>query len=353
MVVQLKKALSGPVCGLCFAMGVTGCSLMDDRSEEYVNEPAGTPLVLGDGQVMERNTDALPIRSIGASNGGKLNPSDIPRPPDMTSEILEENYIIEEVGNQSWVLVNDVPGRVWPSVAAFFNDRGLGVAEDSTQLGVIQSDVANFSERARTLLKLSDIDSDEPMVFVQARVTPGVRRKTTEIQVRKRLASESPEQLVQWQSEPQDPAIEKSLLADLAGFLKSREDSKSYSRAALAMASAPKVTMVTDAGEPAMEINVSFDRAWAEVRRALEEAKIPVVDLDRSIGQFYVDYRTDEERDLGWFSWFSDEPKPVYTFYVRLETQQERILVTTGKADGYDGSDRSKRLLSELFEYLY
>ncbi|MEX0604150.1 MAG: outer membrane protein assembly factor BamC [Marinobacter sp.] len=354
MAVQSRKVLTGSVFGFLLSAGLAGCSLIDDRSENYVNASEGEPLKLAEGHVMERRGEAFPIREIGSNNRGEMNPSDIPQPPDMTSEILEENYIIEEVDDQAWVLVNDVPGRVWPSVTAYFNDRGLGVVEDSTQLGVIQSDVVNFSQRARTLLQLPQNSEGEELVVVQARVTPGVRRKTTEIQLRKLEISESPDQLLQWQSDSDNLIIEKSLLTDLASYLEARDDTKSYSRAALTMTTAPKVAMVNEDGiANAIEMVVGFDRAWAEVRRALDEAEVPVVDLDRSNGIFYVDFRTDEERDPGWFNWFADEPTPEYTFQVRLETQQDRVLVSTAKSDEYAGNDRSQRLLSELFEYLY
>ncbi len=354
MAVQSKNALTGLVCGFILTAGLAGCSLIDDRSEDYVNASEGEPLKLADGHVLERKDEAFPVRQIDSSNRGEINPSDIPQPPDMTSEILEENYIVEAVDDQAWVLVNDVPGRVWPTVAAYFNDRGLGVVEDSTQLGLMQSDIVNFSQRARTLLQLPQNQGSEQLVVVQARVTPGVRRKTTEVQLRKLDVSESPGRLLQWQSDSDSLAIEKQLLTDLASYLKQREDTKSYSRAALAMTTAPKVAMVAENGRAeAIEINVGFDRAWAEVRRALDEAKVPVVDLDRSNGVFYVDFRTEEERDPGWFNWFADEPTPEYTFQVRLETRQDRVLVTTAKSDEYDGTDRSQRLLSELFEYLY
>lgn len=354
MAVQSIKALAGLVSGFILMIGLAGCSLIDDRSEEYVNASEGEPLKLADGQVMARQGEAFPVRQIDSGNRGEMNPSDIPQPPDMTSEILEENYIIEEVDDQAWVLVNDVPGRVWPSVAAYFNDRGLGVVEDSTQLGVMQSDIVNFSQRARTLLQLPQNQDGEQLVVVQARVTPGVRRKTTEVQLRRLEINESPDQLLQWQSDSDSLAIEKELLADLASYLKDREDTKSYSRAALAMTTSPKVAMVSRNGvADAIEMIVGFDRAWAEVRRALNEAEVPVVDLDRSNGLFYVDFRSKEERDPGWFNWFADEPVPEYTFEVRLETLQDRVLVTTARSDEYDGTDRSQRLLSELFEYLY
>ncbi len=353
MDLQYKKLLAGVVGGL-WLLAVSGCSLIDDRTEKYVKAPAGEPLRTANGEPLPRAREAYPIRELGDSASGRLMPSDIPRPPDMTSEILEENYLVESLGDQTWVLVNEVPGRVWPSVSAFMNERGLGVAYESTQLGTIQSEVANYSQRARQLLEMPESGEAEAVTLVQARVAPGIRRKTTEVQFRVRRLAESPDQLLAWPSQSEAPQLERKLLESLAVFLKEREDNKSYSRAALRMSNAPKVRLQSEGDRAAgIEMTVPYDRAWAEVRRALDEARIPVVDLDRSEGQFYVDFRTEDEREPGWFSWFSEPPKPIYTFHVRLQETEEGVFVTTGKAPDYQGADRSQRLLSELFEYLY
>lgn len=348
-----RKLLVG-VVSCAWLLTVTGCSLIDDRTEAYVDAPTGDPIKGPDGEPLPRAREAYPIRDLEGTASGPLMPSDIPRPPDMTSEILEENYLVESLGDQTWVLVNEVPGRVWPSVSAFMNEQGLGVAYESTQLGIIQSEVANYSQRARELLEMSDSGGAEPTTLVQARVAPGVRRKTTEVQFRLRQLDESPGQLLTWPSQSDNPAIERKLLESLAVFLKEREDNKSYSRAALRMSNAPKVRLQSGGEQAAgIEMTVPYERAWAEVRRALDEARIPVVDLDRSEGQFYVDFRTEDEREPGWFSWFSDAPEPIYSFHVRLEETDEGVFITTGKAPDYQGPNRSQRLLSELFEYLY
>lgn len=348
-----KKTLAGMVAA-AWLLAVSGCSVIDDRTENYVNEPAGEPLKTADGEPLPRTQQAYPIRDLDNTDSGRLTPSTIPRPPDMTSEILEKNYLVESLDDQTWILINEVPGRVWPSVSAFMNERGLGVAFESTQLGVLQSEVANYSQRARQLLEMPGSDEAEAIRVVQARVATGVRRKTTEVQFRVRELEQAPDQLLSWPSQAESPELERKLLESLAVFLKEREDNKSYSRAALRMSNAPKVRLLSEGDQAAgIEMTVPYERAWAEIRRALDEAGIPVVDLDRSEGKFYVDFRTEEEREPGWFSWFSEAPKPIYSFHVLLEETSEGVLVSAGQAPDYDGRDRSQRLLSELFEYLY
>jgi outer membrane protein assembly factor BamC len=85
----------------------------------------------------------------------------------------------------------------------------------------------------------------------------------------------------------------------------------------------------------------------------VDDAGIPVIDLNREDGYFFVDFRPESEREPGWFSWFSDAPKPVHSFDIRLEERDGDIIVSTAIAESYDGENRSPELLSELFEYLY
>ncbi|MFN2360987.1 MAG: outer membrane protein assembly factor BamC [Marinobacter sp.] len=340
-------------------LAITGCSFIDDRSERYVDEPEGKPLKLPETADEGKFSQVMPIREISSADSGRMYRDSIPNPPDMTSDILDENYLVEELDGQVWLLVNDVPGRLWPAVTAYMNEKGLGVADDSPQLGLIQSELVNFSKQARELLNLPDNpDGEEARLVVQARIAPGVRRKTTEIQFRTFEVDNDPDELLAWASrdERSEEQLDTSklLLNDLAEHLRNREDSKSYSRAALGMVSEPLVRLVSDNETPKQIVmSLDYSRAWSEVRRSLDEAGVPVLDLNRDEGYFFVDFRPESEREAGWFSWFSSDPEPEHTFDVELNENGGDIVVTVQRADDYDGENRSPELLSELFEYLY
>ncbi|WP_309043302.1 outer membrane protein assembly factor BamC [Marinobacter sediminicola] len=355
--------------GLLLIMATAGCGVLDDRSESYVYEKEGDELALPESADSSRFSQVMPIRKITPADGSKMYPSDIPRPPDMTSEILEENYLVEELDGRAWLLVNDVPGRIWPAVTTYMNDQGLGVAHDSPQLGLLQSELANFNMRARDLLELStapvDATSAEPKVILQVRIAPGVRRKTTEIQVRKLTSVHGPDvgsawpgELLSWSGVPEfsaeQLALQKRLLADMGEFLKAREESKSFSRAASGMDTKPLVKLISE-NDTAQAIGMDLDygRSWAEVNRALSESDIVVLDLNRSEGWIFVDFRSADERDPGWFSWFSDKEKPRHTHTVNLVERDEQVRVTADAVDGYSGDKRAEGLLKQLFDYLY
>lgn len=345
--------------GLLLASALSGCGVLDDRTEQYVSAKEGKPLVLPASADETRFSQVMPIRDVAVADASKLYPSTIPNPPDITSEILDENYAIEELDGRAWLLVNDVPGRIWPAANAYMTERGLGVGYDSPQLGLLQSELLNFSKRARVLTELPDTpNADEPNVVLQVRMAPGVRRKTTEIQMRKVTVDGQPQELVAWAGisspGPEELELQKRLLADMGEFLRAREENKSFSRAASGMASDPLVKLVSE-GDEAQAIRMSLDygRSWAEVSRALAEADVPVIDLNRSEGWFYVDFRTEDERESGWFSWFSDADEPQHTHTVTLEEQPEDIVITAERLESYDGERTAPDLLTELFDFLY
>ncbi len=345
--------------GLLLFSALSGCGVLEDRTERYVSAKEGQPLDLPASADQSRFSQVMPIRDVAVADASKFYPSSIPNPPDMTSEILDENYAIEELDGRVWLLVNDVPGRIWPAANAYMAERGLGVAYDSPQLGLLQSELLNFSKRARVLAELPDNpNADEPKVVLQVRMAPGVRRKTTEIQMRKVAVGDQPDELVPWSGvtspTPEALELQKRLLADLGEFLRAREETKSFSRAASGMVSDPLVKLVSR-NEEAVAIRMSLDygRSWAEVSRALNEAEVPVVDLNRSEGWFYVDFRTEDERDSGWFNWFGDDEEPQHTHTISLSERRKDIVVTSERLPSYDGERTSPDLLTELFDYLY
>ncbi|MDO6442571.1 outer membrane protein assembly factor BamC [Marinobacter sp. 2_MG-2023] len=351
--------------GLLLAVATAGCSFVDDRSERYVDAKEGDALTLPETADTSRFNEVMPIRRINPADASKMYTSDIPQPPDMTSEILEENYVVEELDGRAWLLVNDVPGRIWPAVTGYMNEQGLGVAYDNPQLGMLQSDVANFSMRARALLELSSAPTEattaEPRAVLQVRIAPGVRRKTTEIQVRKLTSEEGgswPAELISWRgaTDPstEELSLQKRVLADLGEFLKAREESKSFSRAASGMVSKPLVKLVSeDDRAKAISMDLDYGRAWAEVNRALTESDIAIVDLNRSEGWLFVDFRSADERDPGWFSWFSDKEKPRHTHTVTVDELDGLVQVTAETAESYTGVQGDEDLLTQLFNYLY
>jgi len=356
--IQVCKPLA-IATGFALVAGLGGCSLVSDRSADYVGAPEGKVIELPASADESRFRQVMPVRDINPANAGKLFPDGIPTPPDMTSEILDQNYAVEELDGRAWLLVNDVPGRLWPAVTAYMSDRRLGVAFDSPQLGLQQSELVNFSLRARELVQLEgEASASEPKVLLQVRIAPGVRRKSTEIQVRNIVVVDQPEALLSWDTtlapDSADLGLQKRVLADMGEFLKAGEESKSFSRAASGMTSKPLVKLISEKEQAsAIEMQLDYGRAWAEVSRALNESDMTIIDLNRSAGWFQVDYRSADERESGWFSWFSDNEAPRHTHTVNVTRGEQTVQVSAETAVNYSGEQTPSTLLNRLFDYLY
>ena len=339
-------------------IGLTGCSIVHDRSNEYMQAQSEGPLRT---PAWYDRKDIKPLHPIPVTEREKLASKTftVPKPPDLTNEILEKNYVIEQMDGQLWLLVNEVPGRVWPAVAGFFADHGIEPAIQNAQAGLMQTQAVQTSLKARKWLDgvikaAGNRQNLNGPVVLQAKISPGVRRHTSEIQIRFRTPAQAPDGMLGWESRPENPALDRQLLSNLGDFMKSRENTKSYSRLALQMETTPKVRMITpQSGKPHLVMDLKFARAWTEVDRALKNAKIPIVDINRSAGTWYVDFRTKEERSGGWFSWLWGHRKPEYTYQVHLRHQGKALALFAGRAPDYDGKDRSARLLSMIYQHLY
>lgn len=356
---RTRLFVSRPLAGFVLLASLSGCSFVEDRSERYVNAPEGQPLEVPAGLDGSRIDQSMAIRPISTDDSRRLYAGEIPTPPDMTSEILDENYVIEELDGRLWLLVNDVPGRLWPEVSTWMADSGLGIAEDSPQLGILQSELANFSRRSRELLNLeNEPAAEEARVILQVRLAPGIRRKTTEIRVRRLALEEAPQGLLSWEDVPvqseQDRDQQEALLSDIADFLKSREENKSFSRVASGIVSEPLVRLISENDEArAIRVELDYGRTWAEVSRSLEEIDARILDLNRSAGWLQVDFRSADERDPGWFSWFSDADQPVHTHTVNVTRDGNTMVVTAEGTGEFEGEYSAPELLTELFDHLY
>ena len=71
--------------GLLLLTAVSGCSMLEDRSERYVAEKEIPLLEVPEGVDSSRFRQLMPIRDLKVADERKLYSSDIPRPPDMTS----------------------------------------------------------------------------------------------------------------------------------------------------------------------------------------------------------------------------------------------------------------------------
>ncbi|MBT9567091.1 MAG: outer membrane protein assembly factor BamC [Thiobacillus sp.] len=221
---------------------------------------------------------------------------------------------IERAGTQRWLVVQATPAQVWPVIKDFWQEAGFIVNVESPTTGVIETDWAENRAKIpqdvvrRTLGKLLDglystAERDKFRTRIEANA------EGTEIYISHRGMEEvfdsADKNRTVWQPRPSDPELEAEMLRRLMvrfGVEEGRAESM------LAKQQTPEQARVLrDAGEPVLEMDESFDRAWRRVGLALDRVGFAVEDRDRSKGIYFVRYIDPEidnnsKRDEGIFA---------------------------------------------------
>mgnify|MGYP006423202013 CR=1 FL=1 len=336
---------------------VNACSLFSSGPPPYQKEAYRKPLEVPEDLARKEFQSRYPVPVATGSGGdfAKGGEFELPRPPDLTDQILENDYQVERSGNLTWLVANDVPGRVWPALSAFFEEKGIEIAQEDPRSGLQQTGILNHSQRARRWIGLSDQSAEEKNLVLLSRIEHGVKGRSTEVQVRLVPVSDAPGSLVEWRDVPGHPEREATVIEQMATFLRENADTKSYSRVALNLPREEKVTHVTreDDEDELIRLKLAFglERGWAEVSRALSSLEIPVVDRDRSDGVWQVDIRSKQARRRGWWLWrYQAEPERTGRIALQ-EAGGDLALSVEAEGDSVD-ADRPRVILEQLYERL-
>ena len=189
---------------------------------------------------------------------------------------------IERAGTQRWLVVNRPADKLWDSVKEFWLDSGFVLTMDQTSLGIMETDWAE--NRAKlpqdiirsTLGRLLDSvystgERDKFRTRLERNAAGG-----TEIYISQRgmieTYSNNDKSQTVWQPRPVDPELEAEFLRKLMVKLGvSTERAK-----ALVATDATKQSsrLATVNGQPVVQIDESFDRAWRRVGLSLDRKSV-------------------------------------------------------------------------------
>src|SRR5690554_6960819 len=325
-------------CGglLIAGLGVqmSGCGLLTDRTNYYVDAKRHAPLVVPDGLSQERLQDDYAIPPI-ESQRTLAAEFVVPPPPEVDTKVLEEQYSIRQSDDQVWLLVGEEPGRLWPALARFWSEQGLEVVDSLAREGLVLTNAAGSTARSHNLLESLGLDPNAGRRF-QLKLDQGLKRGTSELSVRLLPANTAVQPLeTLWQQADPDPQREQQLLEMLMSYLQAEEAERSYSLVAQDISTGAKVFLQTEADEPFIRLDLSFERAWSALDKALQDARVRVVDFNRSEGVYLVSFGLDDESSSWWPSWLSFKSKAAlsdrYNYRVLLQQTADGIQV---KAEG-------------------
>lgn len=220
---------------------------------------------------------------------------------------------IERLGTQRWLSVQRPAERVWEQVKDFWTSNGFVLAQDSPDVGVMETDWAENRAKIpqdfirRTLGKLLDNlyssgERDKYRIRIER-----VNDLSTEIFVSHRGMEEvyttQDKTGTRWQPRASDPSLEIEMMRRLMIHLGSTPE-RADQMASEGAPSAGSSLVSLVAGESQMQFADRFDVAWRRTSVALDRAGFTVEDRDRKAGIFYVRYidRPEEEKEPGFFA---------------------------------------------------
>jgi len=309
---KLLKLILIPVLFSC----ITGCGylfgdegMFRDKSNDY-KKAREVPLIrVADGEGEAPAGELYPIPPISDTilAAGKF---EVPRPAALGAGSEDEQVKIQSLGEESWTLVNNAPGQVWPQVRAFLAASQIAVARVDANAGIIETSWVS-------------LEGQSMASRFRFRIDQGVQRGTSELHV---LQMSQAGDVDSWPETSTDRAQEKEMLQAVSQFIANSADSTPVSMVAdQAINAEGKIAMQEGAeGDIYLRLSLPYDRAWASVGRAIEESNFEITDRDRSAGKYYVRFlgiQTEEEK--GWFDWLwgSDEdPMINQQFVVSVES---------------------------------
>ena len=380
-----RAALIGVALPALCLLSACSSGLLDSKTIEYKSASNKTlpPLELPPGLSTPRSDDrfalpdgtsAAPSTTLSVYNAERAGQN---RQAAGSTNLLPDvaKVRIERSGSQRWLVVPEIPEKVWPTVKEFWQESGFLVNLELLEAGVMETDWAENrakipQDALRNLLGkvLDGMYSTSERDKFRTRLERGTEAGTTEIYISHRgvqevFTNQRQERSV-WQPRPSDPELEAEFLRRLMSRF-GVEDQRA--KAQVAAAEAPQRAKLLPAkdGAGALDLQEPFDRAWRRVGLALDRVGFTVEDRDRSKGTYFVRYvdpdidaqnRRQEDSALGKLMfWRSNKPAQSalqYSVFLKAggqDTTEVRVLNKDGVSEN---SENSRKILALLFDQL-
>ena len=281
---------------LSLSITLAACSTLESDKIDYKSAGKGPSLeVPPDLTQLSRDTRyAVPGGAVTASSF-QLGQTGQSVPTAVTSL---GDVRIERAGTQRWLVVNRPADKLWEPVRDFWQENGFLLAMDQANLGIMETDWAE--NRAKipqdlirsTLGKLIDSlystgERDKFRTRLERNTAGG-----TDIFISHRgmieVYGSTQKDTTMWQPRAADPELEAEFLRRLMVKLGVTQEQSKALVAAGSSKNSSRTTSVN--GQPVVQIDDGFDRAWRRVGLSLDRTGFTVEDRDRSQGIYFVRY---------------------------------------------------------------
>lgn len=346
-------------------VAVTGCRWINDEkgivrntSNDYIEAAETEPLVIPADMSAERIRDALPIPEIETKPLARLYPGEAPKPDAIFGGDVQEPVKIQKLGDRRWLIVSDEPSTVWPVVEQFLIDNGVDIAAEAPEAGRIDGawlSTGGGGHRDVVREAISGHKQDAAgRDRIRFKIEQGIRYGSSEIHIRHENDALG-EPTADWPAASAVVDVEEALLSELGGYFAAGIRTQSVSMLARHISTANKAVIDRDGqGQPRLQLNVDFERAWAVVQQALQRAEVEIDDRQRSDGLIQVRITKDvlggERRSLLSRLWPSEGEARLLD--IRIDAGENLQIVQVFERDGEPApGELSQQILVMLREF--
>lgn len=281
---------------LSLSLALASCSVLNGDKVDYKSASKGTSLeVPPDLTQLSRETHyAVPGAAVSASSFqvGQVSQA-VPTASTSLGDVR-----IERAGNQRWLVINRSPDQLWEPVRDFWQENGFLLTMDQANLGIMETDWAENRAKIpqdfirNTLGKVLDSlystgERDKFRTRLERNAAGG-----TDIFISHRgmieVYNSNSKDTTVWQPRAADPELEAEFLRRLMVKLGVSQEQSKVLLAAGANPSSSRATAIN--GQPVVQIDDGFDRAWRRVGLSLDRTGFTVEDRDRAQGIYFVRY---------------------------------------------------------------
>ena len=300
--------------------------LYPDTKYDFLQEKVEEEIVVPDGIDSPFFEDHYPATNINIDNK-----QDVPKPRQIFSSDGSSSVQLRRLGNLMWIYIETLPSTSWPISRSYWDTSIYNVTKADPTLGIITV----------------DYDKD---TYLEMRIEHGIKEASTEIFLQQ--VPKNDEDISQ-----NIELIQKELENIVTFFAESVSDFSGTSLAAQNLNERKKANIFTEEGRTVIELNLSFDRAWSSVSRAIKAAEINTMDLDRNNGIFYVSYSKEDNQGIFSFLGFNNQRSSeginlneTADFKVEIKEKNNKSYVRV--ISNNDKIDDAEQLLSKINESL-
>ncbi len=336
---RFSKALLGTAA----VMALSACSMLEPDKIDYKSAGRGVSLEV------PPDLTQLPGQSRYAVTGGTITASgyqagqvasQTSSGAQAAANAIADVQFRRDAGER-WLHVGRSADTLWGPVRDFWLESGFLLAVDQANMGLMETDWAENRAKIpqdfirNTVGKVFDSlystgERDRFRTRLERSADGGTDIFVTHRGMEEVYSSSTRDSTI-WQPRARDPELEAEFLRRLMVKLGvSQEQSKAMlASGAAATTKAPAQAAVASVGgQPAVQVNEDFDRAWRRVGLALDRTGFTVEDRDRSRGTYFVRYVDPkiEKQEPGFFgklfgSASKQLPTTKYQIVVRGEGQ--------------------------------